>query len=146
MAGVKGRSGGRRIPGPNAKPAGRPRQTVIRFRGEDAAVIRDGDTVAVIDASGAHISQASIVDGALVLTNDAGRTWTIVLNGSMDMFEEMAIDLARRLRAAWDMKDDEGLFVARQIELSEFRRRFGNVEIDAALTACGLDQHGLPAN
>ena len=76
MAGKKGRSGGARL------GSGKKRQLVIRNRaGERGAFLRDGDVVAVIDATGPNIARVAIEDGALVLVNDRGQRLTVVLDG-----------------------------------------------------------------
>jgi hypothetical protein len=74
MPGAKGRSGGRR------EGAGRKRKVRQTLRGEPAFVLRDGDQVAVLDGASATIATATIVAGALRLTDEQGRTLTIVVS------------------------------------------------------------------
>jgi hypothetical protein len=74
MPGAKGRSGGRR------EGAGRKRKIQQTIRGEPAFVLRDGDRVAVLDGIGATIATATIVAGALRLTDEQGRTLAIVMS------------------------------------------------------------------
>lgn len=73
--------GGARSRPADAKPPGRKRQKTITYNGDEAVILRAGDEVCVIDATGPNIATVSIEGGMLKLINDQGKILTIVLEG-----------------------------------------------------------------
>lgn len=63
----------------NGKIGGRPRKLVARRYGVDGVFIATGDRIALFDGFGITEATATVVDGALKLTNDKGQTITITL-------------------------------------------------------------------
>lgn len=64
----------------NGQQGGRPRRQLVQWHGEQAVLLRAGDTVAVIAAGAPRLATVTIAQGALVLTNDTGDSLTIVLS------------------------------------------------------------------
>lgn len=64
----------------NGKSGGRPRRKLVRWHGEEAVVLRDGDTVSVIDATGPRLATVHIHSGMLLLTNETGQKLRIIVS------------------------------------------------------------------
>jgi hypothetical protein len=58
--------------------AGRKRKAAITRNGEVAFILRHGDTVAVLDATGPTLATVTIADGAATLTNERGQSLTLI--------------------------------------------------------------------
>ena len=66
--------------GAKARNPGRKRRKLVEYRGEPAVILRSGDTVAVLDATGPHLATVSIDAGMLILTNEDGQKLRIIIS------------------------------------------------------------------
>ena len=66
--------------GAKVRNPGRKRRKLIRHRGESAVMLRNGDTVAVLDGVMVTPATVSIDRGMLILTSENGKTLRIVIS------------------------------------------------------------------
>lgn len=80
MPGKPGRSGGKRISTrPDAGKAGRPRKLISVVNRKPAAVLRDGDAIALHTGAGIIEARVEIRGGVVQLINTAGQSIALTL-------------------------------------------------------------------